>query len=163
MEAVLAVGRPLERAHRPVDQRLVVAARDRPPPLVGLGHQRQPHAQERGLELVETAIDTVLDVAIAVGLAVLAYQAQAVGQVRIARHDGAAIAQCPEVLRRIERERAERAQGSGGAAAPGRAHRLRAVLDHRQTDLEHRAQVRDLAIEMDRHDGARALRESAPQ
>ena len=73
-------------------------------------------------------------------------------QRRVAGRHDAAIAQGTEVFRRIQAERADRAQRPQFAAAQGRAMRLAAILDHRdavtRADRQDRVQVGGLTVEM---------------
>src|SRR5436309_2185732 len=75
----------------------------------------KPRPENGGLDLVQPAVDALGDMAIAVGLAVLAHQPKAFIELGVVRHDGPAVPEGGEVLRRIE---AEAPEGSDRAGRP---------------------------------------------
>src|SRR6266581_676247 len=73
-------------------------------------------------------------------------------QLSVRRHDGASIAESPQVLPRVEAEAAHAAERPGPPAAPGRALSLRRIFDEQETGPlrgpAERIHVRHLAVEM---------------
>jgi hypothetical protein len=66
---------------------------------------RQTDAQDGRLQLVQAAVDPVVDVQVALGLAVDAQQPHPLDQCGVRAGHGAAVAQRAQVLRRVEAER----------------------------------------------------------
>ena len=64
--------------------------------------------------------------------------------------DRAAVAERPQVLRRIERERGEVAERAGAAAVEAGARGLSGVLEHRNAELAKRRHRRGTAEQVDR-------------
>ena len=102
---------------------------------------------------------------VAVGLPVLAHQAEPLRQPVVVRHDRATVAQGGEILRRVEAEAAEPADRARVPAAQLRADGLGAVLDHdhvaRLAELDDRIHVGALAVEVDRDHRSRPYAERA--
>src|SRR4051812_30379628 len=101
----------------------IVMAGDGPAPIVVSGEVAQLDAQNRRLQLVESAVEAgdVADVAILP--AVLAQPTHLLRERGVAGGDGAAVSDRAEVLRRIEAERGEVAERPGRAAVDGGAVR----------------------------------------
>src|SRR5438552_17189629 len=103
----------------------VIARGDRAAACLCGGQVPQLDAQDRGLDLVEAAVETDRLVAVLRGRAVDAQAAKLLGARRIVGGDRAAVARGAEVLRRKEREATKVAECAGGTAAQRRADRLR--------------------------------------
>ena len=132
----------VEHVPRPVGRRpneapretAVVGCGDRRAASVVLGEVTEPDPQERCLELVQAAVEPRALRELPAAPAVLADWARRVEDRWVARDDCPAVADRPEVLRRIEAERGGVAPRSGCDPVERRAVRLRAVLDHRQAE-----------------------------
>src|SRR5207244_12827325 len=93
----------------------------------------KPGARDCRLSLVEPRVHAVLRMPVLVGLAAVAEPPQTRRDLRIARRDGAAVAERAEVFRRIEAVGGGGAERSDRTSAARRAVRLAAVLDHEES------------------------------
>ena len=122
------------------------------------------HAEQRGLEFVQAGIDPLDFVNVLLDAAVVSQEADALGNLIGIRDHGFGVSEGPQIL---GREKAEAADGPPGPRHPSR-HRgsvtLSAVLDDEELiffshgmDGGH---VTGLAVQVDRHDGPGAFRDS---
>jgi len=118
----------------------------------------QPDSQQGGLQLVETAVQTLRVMYVFNRRAVIAQGPQPVRQRCVVRRHRAAVAKGAEVLRRIEAETGGVAERARAPAVIFGTMRLRGALDHLEpviggegTDCRH---LRRPAIKMDGDDGA---------
>ena len=116
-------------------ERGVVASGDLGAAPVLLLERAEPHAQERGLELVEPRVHTRRERVVPRTLRVGAELSQTLRLLRVARRNGAGVTEGAEVLRRVEGEAADRADGARGSLRQAKPDRLRAVLDDRNAGL----------------------------
>src|SRR5437868_8993881 len=117
-----------ERAYFDADQRLGVDGRNLGAAGIPVLQVRQSCSQHRSLELVQPAVDALGDVAVAVGLSVLAHEAKTLRELWVVRHDRPAVTERGEILRRVEAEAAEPADRSRGPSPKIGACGLRAIL-----------------------------------
>src|SRR5215475_495496 len=117
----------------------------------------QLHAQDGGLQFVEPRIEPGLIAHVSLAPAILAQQRYSLSDIRVVRHDRAAVAQRAEILRRIEAE-------GGGVPEDSdlktthtmdrRAVSLRAILDDFQIvtarDVTYRPHVGGAPVKMNR-------------
>ena len=100
--------------HRRREQPAIKAS-DFAPPARGRRKADESRAQDGSLQLVEPAVDARFDVVMPRRLTAVAHPAHLLGDVRIVGDDRAAVAERPEVLGRVE---AERAAAPAGADRP---------------------------------------------
>ena len=155
-----AARRHLRQLHPP--QLACVELGDLPAPPVPAVEVAQLDAQDRGLHLVEPAVETFQLVHVPRPLPVVAEHTQALGQARVRSRDRARVPIGTEVLRGIEAEARERAEGADPPPAVARPVGLGAVLDDRDAELGERSQVGGRAVEVDRHDRLRARPNGPP-
>ena len=126
---------------------------------------RQPRPQNSRLDLVEPAVDTDSDVVVALGLAVLAHEQQALRQLFVVCKHRPTVAERGEILRRVEAEAAERPDRPGVSTPECCARRLGAVLDDGDpavgAHFENGFGVGALPVQVHRHDRAGPLAEGA--
>ena len=103
---VLAAGQDAQGPHGGVRERAEVVVGDRSPPNAALGELRYADPQDRGLELVEAAVDPGERMASILAAAVDAQHPHALDDLRIRGDHGAAVAERREVLGRVEAEAA---------------------------------------------------------
>ena len=151
-----ALGRPRRKRHGAdetgfVEQRFVplrIAAARRGPVI----EMRKLHAQDRGLERIEPEIRADQIVMIFDLAAVLPDRAHLARKRAVGRRHQTRVAERTQILRRKEREAAERTDASDGPAPVARANCLRRILDDRHTgafrNLENRRHVGALAKEV---------------
>ena len=114
-------------------------------------------AQERGLQLVKARVDAENLVVVFLLAAIVAQYAERLREFCIICHDGTGVAECAEVLRRVETEAARITERARHRAAELRAMRLGTILDEAQVicfrDAADIIHLCGLAVEVDDHDG----------
>jgi hypothetical protein len=129
------------------------------------GQMAERDAEERGLELVEPAVEAEVLVMVTVLLAAVPELAQGGRERGIVDEDGAAVAESAEVLRGIERERARVADRPHRAPLVLRAVGLAGVLEDgypaAARDVQDRIEVGGAPVEVDGNDGPGAGGERA--
>ena len=124
------------------------------------------HAEHRGLNRVEAAVEALVDIVVAAVGAVVGKTAYGVGEFGVGGRDASGVAEGADILGRIETECAGVTEGADGACAvESRRHRtgangLGAVLDDNQSlapnDIGHPVAPRHTAVKMYGHHGADA-------
>ncbi len=138
-------------------QGLGVQRRGRAALVVPAVQQRQLVREHDRLDRVEPRREADQLVVVLRALAVLAERLDARHDLLVVGDERSRVAEGAEVLARIEAEGGREAELTGGDAVACRAVGLAGVLDDRQAELDQRAHVRQLPVEVHRHDEARAL------
>ena len=116
---------------------------------------RQAHAKDRRLHFVETAVHSDFGVAVPIALSAIAQPCDSRGEGRVAGDDRAGITHGPQVLRRVETERACGAERADRLTRARRHVSLAAILDERDTlsagERGQRFHVCRLTVEVHRH------------
>ena len=134
---------------------------------VGTVEVTEEDVQERPLDLVQPGVSPARPIDLVLPPpSVLPKAPHGGGEIRIVREDGTTIPEGTEVLRRVEGERRDVAEGACDAAAAAQAVSLGAILEDRDVRepgrVHRRAQRRNVdqpAIEVRRDDRERALAE----
>ena len=137
-------------------QLLAIAAGERATAFGPPAEQRQTRPQHRRLHFIEARVDPELVVPVFVRLPAVAKPLRTRRDRRIARRQGAAVAESSEVLRGIEAVRRDGAVAADRTAIARRQVRLAAVLDDGEVvpsrDVARAAHVGGLAVEVNGHD-----------
>ncbi len=155
-----------DRHTGPSPQGGIVVTGGRAPSLVPGGQARQLDQQQGRLQVVQAVAVAGHPVRVLVLLPVVAVQAHRRSGGGVVGGDGAAVAQRPEVLARVEAERGRVAQRSGRPALVGGAVRLTRVFYDCQAvsrgDLGERVHVHGLPIQVHGHDRGGTRRDRGP-
>ncbi len=153
------------KRHRRGCERRAVLGCQRPAPRGPLREERKAGTHDRGLHFVEPRIDARLLMPIPIGLAAVSQPLDARRERLIVGHDGAAVAERAEILRRIEAERSRDADCADRTPGSGREMRLTAILDDGKRvpgcDPLDRRHVGGLSVQMNGQNGARPRRHGA--
>ena len=121
---------------------------------------RQLRAQECRLYLIQTGVDAAELIMIFFLAAVVSQHTDFLGKHCIVCHDSTRIAECTEVLRRVEAETADMTEAPRHRIAKVCPMRLGTVLDDKEMmplcDLHHCRHSSSLSIEMHDHNRSRA-------
>src|SRR5581483_3457612 len=146
-------------------QLLAVSPRCLPPRLVPLIQKRKLVSQNRSLDRVEPRRIADHVVVVLQPLSMLAQRANLLRKSLVVGNEGAGIAERAEVLSRIEAECRRNTNLAGAHAVPICAMGLARILDDRKrartSELAEPRHIRELTVEVYRHDGARAMRDSS--
>ena len=124
--------------------------------IVPAGQEVQAGAKDGSLHFVEPRIHTKLSVLIAVGLSAVAQPPDAIGDVVPGCRQRPSVAECTEILGRVERVSGDRTEAADGLAVARGQVGLAAILDNREAvtigDAGDRPHVGGLAVQVDRQD-----------